>query len=169
MMIMRPGRRGLFLAVLFLCLGVQVCSLLLGGGFYSEFGADADEPSHFITGLMVRDYLAAGAASGAMRFAENYYLHYPKVALGHFPPLLYVVEAAWMLAFPPWRFSLLLLEALLLAASAALLCFPIRRETGALVAVSAPVLLILTPVVRYCASMVMAEVLCVLLVVAAVL
>ncbi len=165
----RPGRRALFLAVFSLCLGVQAGSLWLSGEFHAEFGAYPDEPAHFITGLMVRDYLAAGAPSGAMRFAENYYVHYPKVALGHFPPLLYVVEAAWMLAFPPGRFSLLLLEALLLAASATLLYFSILRESGALVLVAAPILLILTPVVRYSSSMVMPEVLCLLLVVTAVL
>jgi 4-amino-4-deoxy-L-arabinose transferase-like glycosyltransferase len=168
-MSVRPGQRGFLLAVFCLCLAVQVASLWLSGGFHAEFGAHPDEPSHFITGLMVRDYLAAGAPSGAMRFAENYYVHYPKVALGHYPPLLYIVEAAWMLLFPPWRISLLLLEALLLAASATLLCFSMRREAGALVLVAAPILLILTPVVRYCAGMVMPEVLCLLLVIAAVL
>jgi hypothetical protein len=166
---MRAGRGGRFLAVFSLCLGVQVGSLWLSGGFRAEFGAHPDEPSHFITGLMVRDYLAAGAPSGAMRFAENYYVHYPKVALGHYPPLLYIVEAAWMLVFPPWRISLLLLEALLLATSATLLYFSVRRESGALALVAVPILLILTPVVQYCAGMVMQEVLCLLLAIAAVL
>ena len=157
------------MAVLAACWGLQVWLLWSSGGLKAEFGSHPDEPAHYITGLMVRDYLAAGAPSGAMRFAETYYMHYPKVALGHYPPLMYLVEAAWMLAFPTSRSSLLLLEALLLAGAATLAGFAVRKELGPTACAVAPVLLILTPVVRYCAGMVMPEVLCMLLVVAAVL
>ena len=52
-----------------------------------------------MTGLMVRDYIAAGFPDSPFRFAENYYLHYPKVAIGHWPPVFYSIQAAWMLIF----------------------------------------------------------------------
>ena len=157
------------MAVFCICLVVQVCSLWLSGAFHAEFGAHPDEPAHFITGLMARDYFAAGAPSSPMKFAEDYYLHYPKVALGHYPPFMYVVEAAWLLFFPPWRISLLMLQALLLAAAGATLYASLRRQFHPLLSAAAAVLLILTPTVQLSAAMVMQETLTLLLVLAAVL
>ena len=65
------------------------------GAFYSEFAGDADEPSHYVTGLMVRDYLAQLAPAPPMEYAEAYYIHYPRVAMGHWPPMFYAVEGVW--------------------------------------------------------------------------
>ena len=38
-----------------------------------------------------------------MAFAENYYLHYPEVAMGHWPPGFYLLQAVWTLLFPTQR------------------------------------------------------------------
>ena len=136
---------------------VDFCLLWASGAFHAEFGEYPDEPSHYITGLMVRDYVASGARAHPMRFAEDYYLHYPKVALGHYPPFLYVVEAAWMLVFPVSRASLLILNAFLVALSATLLGLLVRRSYGLWAGVGAGLFLIASPLVqRYC-GMVMAE------------
>ncbi len=72
------------------------------GAFTSDIGADPDEPAHAVTALMLRDYLAHGLPHGVhpLRFAENYYQHFPKVAIGHYPPLFYTVAGAWMLPLP---------------------------------------------------------------------
>ena len=40
-----------------------ICVVLLqwrGNAYRSELGGTSDEPAHFITALMVRDYIAAG-------------------------------------------------------------------------------------------------------------
>jgi len=67
-------------------------------GFYSsDLGADPDEPAHAVTSLMVRDYLATALGQNPLRFAEDYYARYPKVALGHYPPLYYLVAGVWLL------------------------------------------------------------------------
>ena len=39
----------------------QVALLWARGSFRGEFGEYPDEPSHFVTGLMVRDYVLSGA------------------------------------------------------------------------------------------------------------
>ena len=50
-----------------------------------------------------------------MEFAENYYVHYPEVALGHWPPTFYVVQALWTLPFFASRGSVILLMSVLTA------------------------------------------------------
>jgi len=72
------------------------------GAFSADIGADPDEPAHAVTSLMVRDYLAVGLWKGEhpLHFAQRYYDHFPKVALGHYPPSFYLLAGAWLLPWP---------------------------------------------------------------------
>lgn len=135
----------------------------LGGAFYGEFGAHPDEAGHYITGLMVRDYIAAFLPTSPMEFAENYYIHYPKVAFGHWPPFFYIVQAAWTLLFTPSRFSMLLLMALLTTLLAATVYEVIRTEYGSMMGIGAGLLLVFLPLIQEYSGMVMAEILVALL------
>lgn len=83
--------------------------------YRSEFGAEPDEAAHYVTGLMVRDYIAAGCPGNPLKFANKFYEHYPKVALGHWPPGFYAAQAAWTLPFGASRTSILVFMALLTA------------------------------------------------------
>lgn len=154
----RAAGEGLKHGAAWLSLLAVHCALLwLSGAFSAEFGEHPDEPSHFMNGLLVRDYLAAGAPWPPMRYAEVYYVHYPKITLGHHPPLFALLEGLWMLVFPTSRASALALLAILAATSAWLLYRLLGREFGAWTALGAGLLLILsTPVQHYC-GMVMAE------------
>ena len=87
------------LLLLLLYFSITVLLQWASGTYHSDFGGYPDEPGHYVTGLMVRDYIAAGFPDSPSRFAENYYLHYPKVAIGHWPPVFYSIQAAWMLIF----------------------------------------------------------------------
>ncbi len=139
------------------------------GAFNAEFGEYPDESAHFVTALMVRDYLRTGLGQPPMTFAENYYLHYPKVALGHYPPLLYVVEALWMIVFPASRPSILALNALLAAATGLMIYFTAKRLFGRFHALSAGLLWIFLYLVQMFYGMVMAEPLAVCLAFGAIL
>src|SRR5438309_11882614 len=90
--------------------------------FHSELGGSPDEPAHYVTGLLVRDYVAAGLPWNPLFYAQNFYVHYPKVALGHWPPFFYLVQAAWTLPFTPSRTSVILLMAVLTAIPATVFC-----------------------------------------------
>ena len=37
--------------------------------------------------LVLRDYIREGLSQNPLRFAEDYYRHYPKIAPGMWPPL----------------------------------------------------------------------------------
>lgn len=83
------------------------------GAYDCDFGGHPDEGAHFVTGLMLHDYLVSGFPQHPMRYAENYYAHYPKVALGHYPPGFYVLEGVWLTIFPVNRASVLIFMATL--------------------------------------------------------
>ena len=87
-----PQRRVLAAAVI-LCavLAIQVTS----GAYHRDFATHADEPAHFVTGVMIRDYLITSLGSSPLQFAEEYYLHYPKVGIGHWPPAFYALQGIW--------------------------------------------------------------------------
>jgi Dolichyl-phosphate-mannose-protein mannosyltransferase len=148
------------------------CVVLLqwrGSAFRSELGGNADEPAHYVTGLMVHDYVAAGFPGPPLPYARNYYLHYPKVALGHFPPFFYVVQAAWTLVFTTSRTSVMLLMAVITALLATVLCESLRHEFSLAMGMGAAALFISLPVIEELSHLLMAEMLVALLVLLAVL
>lgn len=132
----------------------------VSGAYQSEFGGHPDEAAHYVTGLMIRDYIAARCPGSPMKFAEDYYTHYPKIGLGVWPPVFYLVQAAWTLPFGVTRASVLLLMALLAAIVAALIFRALREEFGAVAATFGGALFLSLPLVREYYSMVMAETLC---------
>lgn len=142
---------------------VQVVLQLASGAFTSEFGGYPDEASHYVTGLMVRDYIASSHLGQPMEFAENYYIHYPKVSLGHWPPFFYVVQAAWTLLFSNSRVSVILLMALLTTILALTVYLAIKNEFGSKLGILAGLLLLALPLIQEYSSMVMAEILVALL------
>lgn len=94
-----------------------VCALLSQwhkGAYRSEL-VDFDEAGHFVTGLVMRDYMLHGLLKPPLAFARDYYTHYPMLALGHWPPVFYVAQALWMIVFPATRNSVLVMMALLAA------------------------------------------------------
>jgi hypothetical protein len=130
----------------------------LSGAYQSEMGHWPDEPSHVTTALMVRDYLASNFAAPPLQYAENYYVHYPKVALGMWPPAFYGVAALWMLMFGATRLSLLILLATAAALFSATLALFARRVFGALTGFALGLLLILMPLIQSETSTIMLDI-----------
>ncbi|MGA2118668.1 MAG: glycosyltransferase family 39 protein [Bryobacteraceae bacterium] len=128
------------------------------GAWSSEFGRYQDEGMHYVTGLMVRDFLATPSAwLHPMPFAKAYYAHFPKVGLGNWPPAFPLFQALWSLPFGVSR-PVMLLEVQLFVALTALLVY---RETlprlGSGFAGLAGAMLVASPLTQYVTSMVMAE------------
>ncbi len=140
-----------------LLLGLTIALQVLGGAWKAEFSGYPDEPAHFVTGLMIRDYIASGFPGSPVKFAENYYLHYPKVAFGMWGPLLHISEALWMLIFPPSHPAILLLTGLITALTAALLFRAMMTDFGVFVAGTGAVIFICVPTVQQFTAMAMAD------------
>lgn len=127
-----------------------------------------------VTGLFVRDAIlqtieyGAGGFHGSpvevgKEFADEYYSHYPKIGLGVWPPLFYLVQSAWTLSFGASRTALLLLMCILAGGLGLVVFRALREEYGALPAATAAVVLLSLPLVRGQYSMIMAETLSALL------
>ena len=131
----------------------------LSGAYAVDFAGNPDEPAHYVTGVMVRDYLAAFPWQPPMTFARNFYSHYPIVAIGHWPPMFYVAQAAWTLPFGVSRLSVLLLMAILSAATATVVFASWRRRFGNAAAGALALAFLSVPIVQEHGRMVMAEML----------
>ena len=148
--------------LLLLFFAVAVILQVPSGAYHAEFGGYPDEPAHYVTSLMVREYVLELKPLSPIQFAQNYYAHYPKVALGHWPPLLYLIQALWMLLFSQAR-AVILLE---LAATTGVLAFAVylegRRWFGTSAGILAGLLLLCLPIVQVYTDEEMSEILLVL-------
>jgi hypothetical protein len=149
-----PIRIGVvWLLLLLVVLGLQWWA----GSFTAEFSGYPDEASHYISGLLVRDYVAGHFPAPPMRFAQDFYLHYPYLAIGHWPPLFYLIEGLWMLLFSPSRISIVLLSVLITAAFVVSAYEVLRRHFGHLPALTSALLLAFVPLVQKYAGMVLMD------------
>ncbi|MEO5742092.1 MAG: glycosyltransferase family 39 protein, partial [Vicinamibacterales bacterium] len=130
-----------------------------GGAYHVDFSGNPDEPAHYVSGVMVRDYLAAFPWQAPMPFARDFYSHYPIVAIGHWPPMFYAVQAMWTLPFGVSRLSVVLLIAVLSGATATVVFASWRRRFGAAAAGALALALLSVPIVQEYGRMVMAEML----------
>ena len=155
-----PSRKGLpstlaaFAALFLVCLGLSWRS----GMLHSEFGRYQDEGMHYITGLFVQDFLTSGDWSDPVRFAQQYYLHLPKLALGQWPPGFSLMQMAWALVFGVSRVSMLWGMMLLTTWLAYLVYREGARYFGPVWGALGAVLLIAAPLTQEHTAMVMAEV-----------
>jgi hypothetical protein len=134
-----------------------------GGVFRSELTRESDEPAHYVTALMVRDYISQGIPTNPLAFAKNYYLHYPKVSFGHWPPMFYVLQAGWMLVFGVSRTSVLCLMLVTTAMLGATLYTVLTRRVSWLAGWAAAVLFICLPLVQAFMGVLLADMLVALL------
>lgn len=146
---------GCFLAIWILVSLLQ----LWNGGFDTEFTIHPDEPSHFITGVMAHDYLRNEVGSSPIDFAKEFYVRYPKVAFGHFPPAFYAIQAGWYLVFGVSKASAILLIGLITAIITSIIFQRTLRLCGTLEAFIGSGLFLSLPLVRIHTSHVMADML----------
>jgi hypothetical protein len=140
---------------LFLALTIQ----FLSGAFGAEFAGYPDEASHYVTGLMVRDYIADGFPSDPIQYATDYYRRYPRIAIGHWPPVFYAVEAGWMLAFGHSRTSILVLMAFITALTAGVIAAVVRRGFNTATAIVCGCAFIVLPEIQWQTALIVPEVL----------
>ncbi|MBK9166436.1 MAG: glycosyltransferase family 39 protein [Bryobacterales bacterium] len=157
-----------FLAQFALFWAVAVGLVFLGGGT-GGWSLEEDEASHFLTGLMVRDYLAALCPWPPLEFATEYHAHYPRIGMGHWPPVFYALQGAWMLIFPASRESILVLQAAFSALIAVGISFAAARWVAPAAGLAMAILWIVAPLPRHHGGLVMTELLMILLTGAAVL
>ncbi len=143
--------------LVFIVLLAAVVSVQLMSHAYGAELSTPDEPGHYITGLMIRDYVLGGVPASPMTFGTAFYLHYPKVAFGHWPPGFHLIGAVWMMVAPATPGGMLALVAVLVAALATLVFRVARREWSTAESLAIALLFIALPTTQYSETRVLAD------------
>lgn len=139
--------------LLFLILAAVLAAFIMvqqrgSGAYVAEFSAtDAQEVRHFVSGLMLADYVRSGAPS-LSAFAQDYGLRFPALDPWAAPPLFYVVEGAWLSALMPTTPAVLLLPAFMSALLVVGAAWTAGRAMGVLPGVAVGAVLIALPALR---------------------
>ncbi len=129
------------------------------GAYASDFAGHPDEAAHAVSSLAILDYFRLGFPSNPVRFAERYYVHFPRLAIGHWPPLFHATEAAWMLVAGRGRTALLSPLAVWMACLGAAMFAWTRRHSGLTAAVVCVPLVLSTPFLAASLSIVTPDIL----------
>jgi hypothetical protein len=151
-----PRKKQLELALLSMgIVGLIVAIQIHMGSYSAEIVGDGT--SHYITGLLVHDYIKAGFPSPLV-YLKTFHSHYPLVGIGHWGPVYYAVQAVWMLLFSTGRTSVLLLTASITAGTAVALYAFCRSWTSLPFALLAALAFIAMPVVQESSGEVMLDI-----------
>jgi hypothetical protein len=138
-------------------LGVVVILQFLGGAYASGFGGFPDEPAHLVTSLMVRDFIAGLDFRRPWQFAQQYYYHYPKVAIGVWPPVFYGMLGVWFIIVGASRGTALAFIAIIAATTASAVYLAGKRLIGRWAGILAAVLFVASPPAQESSARVMTE------------
>jgi 4-amino-4-deoxy-L-arabinose transferase-like glycosyltransferase len=99
--ILSPARPfGWAAAAYALALLLGFVSLLVTGAWTAGFSG-ADEPAHFLNSWFVASYVRDALGENPLAYATEFYLHYPKISIGHWPPAYYgLLAPLWWVAAP---------------------------------------------------------------------
>ncbi|HZF44078.1 MAG TPA: glycosyltransferase family 39 protein [Sphingomonadaceae bacterium] len=135
-----------------LALGALLVALLAGAASLWVSGAwraglsGADEPAHFLNTLVIARYAADALGSDPMAYATEFYLHYPKISIGHWPPGYYAALAPLFMVLPPTPATAMAVNLVLAALPAVIAGLLAARVLGTRLGLLVAALCALTPV-----------------------
>ena len=153
--------------LLALLAAIVYLELAYSGAMQAGVTANPDEAAHYVTSLMIQAYLRDGLTTSPRQFAESYYLHYPKVAFGVWPPLVHAALGAWMLVASATPASALIFLGLTLVVLAYVLFRTAAPHVETAFAAAAAVWFVLLPTVQRTAGSILLDIPCALLMVCA--
>ena len=99
-----------------------------------------------MSSVAIADYLASGFGSKPVAFFIDYYAHFPKVAIGHWPPFFEFLQAVVFLFFGASAFVAMVLQAAIAGLCSAVTASVTARSFGALSGITAGLVVLLSPV-----------------------
>lgn len=132
----------------------------LGSAWTAEFDGFPDESAQFVSGQLLRQFVITMHVHDPMGWAGQYYLHYPKVGIGHWPPAYHVMEALWSIVFGPSRIAAMLLQWFLAAVGLVAFVNLARRRLSWIITCGIVLLTVATPVFQTGLEQTMAEPAC---------
>jgi hypothetical protein len=136
-----------FLLLAYFCaviLGTMV--MVLARAYQSGFSG-ADEPSHFLNGYFIADYLKHHFGANPMASATEFYIHYPKISIGHWPPAYYGFLGILFLVLPATMPVAFAINVLLAALPAVAIAAALTLLAGRRAAIAGVLVYAMTPLV----------------------
>ena len=153
-----PRTLGLNVAVFGGLLVLALVMQVWAGAYRTERGSFSDEAVHFMNGMLIRDYLTEGLGQNPMQFARQYYVNYPKIAPGMWPPLYHGMLGVFLLPGWPPEAAALFLIALAAAWTAWRLYRILTYLTSRRIALALAIVFLFTPVIVNLSSAVMLDI-----------
>ena len=135
----------LALVVILACILVVMVQIHIGA-YTAELGYD--ESSHYVSGLLIYDYLASALFQSPMQFLRDFASAYPLVGIGHWGPFWYLVEAIWMFLFGESRMAIMAFSAATTVAIAVLLYSFTVKSLGKILAVFLALAFVCSPITQ---------------------
>jgi Dolichyl-phosphate-mannose-protein mannosyltransferase len=144
--------------LIFWVLAVSALFVILhyNGGFSSNFSG-SDEPAHFVSSIFMSDIYRLLPVADTMQFAESFYIHYPKLAIGHWPPGYYLFSGAVFSAITPSYLSAIVMTISFTALVAAILGLICARYFGRVFGIIAVLLYVCMPTVIQSSTFVLTD------------
>ena len=142
---MRMVRRGhmVWAAVM---LGLASLALAWASGGITRSFLGPDESAHYVNTLFIAEWLRAGLPD-PMPFARDFYAHYPKLSIGHWPPGWYALLAPGFALFWPSPFAAALWSAFVAGVPAMLVLWGLDRSGAPRMGLAAAVATLAVPLV----------------------
>ncbi|HYM32232.1 MAG TPA: glycosyltransferase family 39 protein [Candidatus Cybelea sp.] len=137
---------GWFVLQFFVLLILTILLQVKNGAYKAEFTSDA--AAHYITSLLVHDYVASGFAQPPIPYALNFDAHYAFVGFGLWPPAFYGLSGLWFLVFSGSKVSALVLSASITALLAVVAGRIARSLYGVAAGIGCALLLLAVPTVQ---------------------
>lgn len=118
----------------------------LSNALHSGF-AGADESSHFLNGLFISVYLKSHFLQNPIAQAVEYYLHYPKLSIGHWPPAYYGFLGLLFTVIAPTAKNAMLINLVVSSLTSAAVAAVLYRLSGLRAAIAGVALFACTPLV----------------------
>lgn len=67
---------------------------------YTSGFSGSDEPAHFLNAYLISTYIQHWFGTNPLKFATDFYIHYPKITIGHWPPAYYGLVGLLYLIIP---------------------------------------------------------------------
>lgn len=113
----------------FLCLISVLLIQVFTGGYTADCGNHPDEAAHFVSSLAIADYVRDGFPD-PVAFMKSYYAHFPKIAIGHWPPVFESLLAVCFLIFGGTFKTAMVLQAVIAATCIFIPAVAIARPFG---------------------------------------
>lgn len=133
------------LLVFVAALAVSASAMSLLHAFDSGLSG-SDEGSHFLNGYLIWSYLTHAFGQNPLSYATDFYIHYPKISIGHWPPLYYVFLGALFFVLPHVPMALLVVNLVVATLPALVVSRLVRLLLGLPWAALAAMLCVVLPI-----------------------